>query len=246
MANVDLYLLGSGIRGTLQLSRETIQAVTACRVVYILHDDLAVHDYVRSLGPEVVDLAPMYEAATERSAVYRAISERLVAAARAAPGVGFMVHGHPLFLVSATEYTLELARDAKLEVAMLPGVSSFDTLLCDLQVDYGYGLQMFDTTTLLEQGWKPNPGVPMLLFQLATTNNPNVVAGDPDPRGLAPLVELLTAIYPPDHRCVLVHSSAHVLETTEHRELALSELVDAAHDQLWRRPTLYVPPIDHL
>lgn len=246
MSNVDLYLLGSGIRGTLQLSRETIQAVSACRVVYILHDDLAVHAYVRSLGPQVVDLAPLYDQATERSAVYRRISELLVDAARAAPGVGFMVHGHPLFLVSATEYTLELARDAGLEVAMLPGVSSFDTLLCDLQVDYGYGLQMFDTTTLLEHGWKPNPDVPMLLFQLATTGNPNVVDGDPDPQGLTPLVELLTAIYPPEHRCVLVHSSAHVLEATERRELALCDLVDAVHDQLWRRPTLYVPPVDHI
>jgi hypothetical protein len=83
----------------------------------------------------------------------------------------------------------------------------------------------------------------MLVFQLSTTCNPNVVPGDPDPRSLEPLVELLERTYPRDHRCVLVHSGAHVLETSERREIAISDLVTAAADVLWRRPTLYVPPV---
>src|SRR5262245_28553457 len=116
--SVSLYLLGSGIRGTLQMSRETIQALSSCRVVYILHDDLMVHEYVRSLGPEVIDLASLYNGALQRSTVYRQISEQLVADAKRAPGVAFLVHGHPLFLVSATEYTLELARASGVTVEM--------------------------------------------------------------------------------------------------------------------------------
>jgi len=244
MSDVDLYLLGSGIRGTLQMSRETVQALATCRVVYILHDDLMVHDYVRSLGPVVVDLARVYEGEHQRSHVYRRISEELVAEAQRAPGVAFLVHGHPLFLVSATEYTLELARAMGVRVACLPGVSSFDTLLCDLEVDYGYGLQMFDATTLLDNGWQPNPAVPMLVFQLSTTRNPQVVIGDPDARVLEPLVELLARVYSPHHKCVLVHSGAHLLETTERREVPIGELVTAAAGVLWRRPTLYVPPVD--
>jgi hypothetical protein len=244
MSNVDLYLLGSGIRGTLQFSRETIQALSSCRIAYVLHDDLMVHAYVRSLGAQVIDLAEQYTGRTERAEVYHEISRILVEEAARGPGVAFLVHGHPLFLVSATEYTLELARERALRVEMLPGVSSFDTLLCDLQVDYGYALQMYDTTTLLEHGWAPNPRVPMLLFQLSTTLNARVVEGDPDPEVLRPIVDLLAKTYGPDHRCVLVHSGAHLLETTERRDVAIAELIEHAGGELWRRPTLYVPPIE--
>lgn len=243
MSTTDLYLLGAGIRGTLQLSRETIQALASCRRVYVLHDDLMVHGFVRDLGPEVVDLASLYDQFRVRADVYRRISEILVEDARQAPGVAFLVHGHPLFLVSATEYTLELARDAGVTVEMLAAVSSFDTLLCDLEVDYGYGLQMFDSSTLLEHGWRPNPHVPMLVFQLATTNQPDVVHGDPDPAVLQPLVDRLLAVYPPDHACVVVHSGAHLLERSHKRAVPLADLAHADSLELWKRPTLYVPPL---
>ncbi len=243
MSTTHLYLLGAGIRGTLQISRETVQALQSCRRVYILHDDLMVHDFVRGLGREVVDLAELYEQFDVRSLIYRRISEILVEDARTAPGVAFLVHGHPLFLVSATEYTLELARAAGLTVEMLAAVSSFDTLLCDLEVDYGYGLQMFDATTLLQHDWRPNPLVPMLVFQLTTTLEAGVVRGDPDGAVLQPLIDRLLEVYPPEHECVLVHSGAHLLEGSHKRVSPLGALPQAPTLELWKRPTLYVPPI---
>jgi uncharacterized protein YabN with tetrapyrrole methylase and pyrophosphatase domain len=244
MAPVDLYLLGSGIRGALQLTRETLQALATCRAVYVLHDDLMVHDAIREVCADVRDLADLYSGHTLRADVYRAISELLVAEAARQGPVGFVVHGHPLFLVSATEYTIELGRARGLNVRMLPAVSSFDTLLCDLEIDYGYGLQMYDATTLIQNQWKPNASVPTLIFQLATTMNAEVTRDEPSASVLRPLIDHLLKSYPPDHMCILVHSAAHLLEPTAKLAVKLEDLAARDDIELWRRPTLYVPSID--
>jgi len=242
-SRTDLFLLGSGIRGFLQITDETRQAIRASRVVFVLHDDLAVHDYIRSLCNDVRDLSEMYEGQQVRSEVYRSISDLLVSEALTAPGVSFVVHGHPLFLVSATEYTLESARANGLTVRMLPGLSSFDTLLCDLEIDYGYGLQIFDSTTMISCRWYPNPAIPALIFQLATTLSGSVTRDEPQPAVLQPLIQHLRQIYPGQQRCVVVHSSTHVMEGATLISTTLEQLMYEPDLALWKRPTLYVPPV---
>lgn len=107
--STDIYLLGAGIRGTLHFTNETLQALQASRVVYVLHPDTMVLDYVRKHCDDVRDLTAFYEGREIRQDVYCAIADRLVEEAGRGTPVAFLVHGHPLFLVSATEYTLEQA-----------------------------------------------------------------------------------------------------------------------------------------
>lgn len=245
MSIADIYLLGAGIHSTLHFSIETIQALESSRTVFVLHDDLSVHEYIRkNYCSDVRDLAKLYTGQNIRADVYRSISDLLVKEAIEKPGVSFIVHGHPLFLVSATEYTLDLARNKGLRVLVLPAISSFDTILCALEIDYGYGLQIFDSTTLIQHNWDINPEVPMLLFQLATTLNEKVAFSDPDSSILEPLVEYLLKIYPENHVCTIVHSASHLLEKLSKVTCQLGELHKNNEIELWKRPTLYVPSIN--
>jgi hypothetical protein len=238
----DIYLLGSGIRGTLHFTNETTQALRACRAVYVLHPDCAVLDYVREYCDDVHDLHAFYDGREVRQDVYVAIADRLVEEAARSGPVAFLVHGHPLFLVSATEYTLAQAASKGLATTVLAAVSSFDTMLCDLGIDYGYGVQIFDGTTMIENTWVPNPAVPLLVFQLATTGNRRVVRDRPAGPVLKPLVDFLIPVYGASHQVQMVHSGAALLEETEITSLRLSELTADGID-LTGRPTLYVPPI---
>ncbi|MEV6923931.1 SAM-dependent methyltransferase [Dactylosporangium sp. NPDC051485] len=237
----DIYLLGSGIRGSLHFTNETVQALRTCTSVHVLHPDGMVLDYVRQQCADVRDLAHLYDGQDVRQDVYTAIANLLVEEAERRSPVAFLVHGHPLFLVSAAEYTLSLAKQRGLVTAVLPAVSSFDTLLCDLGIDYGYGVQIYDSTSLLNHGWQPNAAVPLLIFQLATTCNPLVVNTTPTGVALKPLVEFLAPIYGENHVVKIVHSGAFLVEPTETIDLPLSALVSDEID-LERRPTLYVPP----
>jgi uncharacterized protein YabN with tetrapyrrole methylase and pyrophosphatase domain len=243
MRTTSIYLLGSGIRGTLHFTTETVQAIKACRVVHVLHADPDVLRFVQDLGVEARDLASQYQGETVRDDVYRKVAQVLVDSVSAAGGpVALLVHGNPFFLVSAAEYTLELAEARGLRVSVVPALSSFDTLLCDLKIDYGYAVQMYDTTTLLNSGWVPNPHVPLLLFQLSSTLDQSVIIGDPCPGGLLELQNLLSPLYGIDHEVDVVHSAAHAMEGSSVTRISLSKLASSPLD-LWRRPTLHVPPV---
>ncbi len=95
---------------------------------------------------------------------------------------------------------------------------------------------------MLDRGWRPNPAIPLLVFQLATTCNPLVVDTAPTGVAVKPLVEFLTTIYGDAHPVKIVHSAAFLLEQSEVVELPLSAIASDSID-LERRPTLYVPPV---
>lgn len=242
--SVNIYLLGSGIRGTLQITRETEQAIQACSTIFVLHDDPEVLAYCRRYCSDVRDVVDFYSTSATRPDVYSSVADAVVERADLEDTIGLLVHGHPLFLVSAAEYTIERGRNRGLRVRVLPAVSSFDTLLCELEVDYGYGLQLFDATTMLQHGWLPNPCLPLLVFQLATILTDAVISADPSPAALEPLVRRLREVYGPTHRCVMVRSAGHVLEATQKVWVTVEQLDRELTVPLWERPTLYVPSLD--
>jgi len=236
----SLYLLGSGITSPIHMTVETRQALQICKKVFVLHADATVIRHIEALGPEVVDVADMYDGLTTRRDAYNAIADRVIREAALTPPVAFLVHGHPLFLVSASEYMVSLAEQESIETRILPGISSFDTLMCDLRIDFGYGLQMFDTTTMLMSGWVPNPAVPMLLFQLATTLEPRITRGERTGEALAPIVDLLAPLYGDEHEVTLIQSASGLLDVSQLLRIPLAALRTDEID-LTRRPTLYVP-----
>jgi hypothetical protein len=239
----DLYLLGSGIRGFLHLTRETAQALAASRTAFVLHDDLTVHDAIRELCPDVRDLADHYDrCGADRMSVYRAIAITVVDAAAQRGPASLVVQGHPLLLVSAVEFVIELAQSRGLRTEVLPGISSFDTILCDLRRDLGYALQMFDATTMLQHEFAPNPMVPLLVYQLATLLSPRVTRDEVRPEVLAPLSRYLTTFYGTSHECTVVCSSGSPIEHADLVSTTIGRLPQEPGLELWRRPTLYVPP----
>jgi len=238
----DLYLLGSGIKGVLQLTVETIQALAISTEAHVLHDDPDVLEEIKNYCPKVFDLACFYSLDQSRPDIYRAISKHLIERAREKPPISFVVHGHPLFLVSASEYTVELGRQQGVAVTVMSAVSSFDTLLTDIGVDFGYGLQLFDCSTLLANSWSINSQVPTLIFQLATLLNDRVVTEEPRVQILHPLVNYLKSYFPEFHRCLVVHSSVSVLRKAEIIETTIGKLHRDYRIDLWKRPTLYIPP----
>ena len=240
---IDIFLLGSGIYSTCQFTVEAVQALQVCKKVLVLHDDLAILERVRSWCAEVVDMAYLFQAGSYRADVYHELSQRLIQEASHWRPIALLVHGHPLFLVSASEHTIVEAERAGYRTKVLPGISSLDTILIDLKIDLGYAVQAYDATYMVTQRIMPNPLVPLLIFQVATTCFDLIAMDDPPTERLAPLRDLLCQIYPPSHMVTFVHSATHILERAECKSIPLEKL-DRSHDiELRRRPTIYVPPV---
>lgn len=237
----DIFLLGTGIRGTLQISLETLQALDACSVVYVLHDDPDVLAFAQGRGCEVIDAAEFYPEEGLRYGVYRNISDAIVKRAAGGQRVALLVHGHPLFLVSAAEYTMEKARACGLTVCALPAVSSFDTLLTELKLDFGYYLHMYDASTLIEKAIALNPEVPTLIFQVATVMNQEVTRGLIAREVLEPLQEYLLKFYTPEYPCELIYVGTTLMERSIRERTTIEGLTDGMEVPLWKRPTLFLP-----
>ncbi|KAF3997023.1 SAM-dependent methyltransferase [Glaciimonas immobilis] len=245
MAKTNLYVLGSGIYSGLHLSIETVQALRACQTVFLLHDDKMVFEAIKEFCSDVRDLLELYQdTQKERRQIYIEVADRVVNECKTGKTVALMVHGNPMFLVSACEYTIEFAREQGLNAKVLPAISSFDTILCDLEIDLGYGVQIFDPESMIANDWTPNPKVPLLLFQLAQFRNAFLIKVPPKSLSLAPLSKWLCQFYPPDHQCKLLHSGAHILENGTKLNVSLKELCHHQDLDLGNRPTLYVPSID--
>ncbi|WP_035833511.1 SAM-dependent methyltransferase [Jonesia quinghaiensis] len=239
-----LYLLGTGIRGLLQITQETQQALSISDKIYVLHSDLGViRNLEETFDAEVVDLEYIYRGVKTRNDAYKQIAQLIVGATSEATTVSFVVHGHPLFLVSASEYIYGLAERKSITVHALPSVTSLDTIMCDLQLDLGYALQIYDTTTLLRRNHQLDNRAEALFFQLTSTLNPNVIDQLGSDDTLAEFREYLLRFYPHDHPVKVVYSAATAFSGSIVQELELSKL-SAQSLNLVERPTLYVPAIE--
>jgi uncharacterized protein YabN with tetrapyrrole methylase and pyrophosphatase domain len=237
----EVYLLGSGIKSVLHFTVETIQALKVCRTLFVLHDDRMVHDFLKQHCSDVRDLAELYPDVGFRSEVYEKIANVVVGEAANGGSIAFLVHGHPLFLVSAAELLINLLRARNILVHLLPGVSSFDTIMCDLAIDYAYGIQIFDATTMISRGWRLNASLPALVFQIATTMNGGIQREMPAASILQPLVEHIAQSHQLHQRCAVIHSASFVLDVNEILWMPVGELTLRTDLELWRRPTLYIP-----
>ena len=208
---VDIFLVGAGIRPQLHITPESVQALRAVRTLYVLHGDPAVVEWASQFCRDTRDLSSEYSGEIQRATVYQKIASVVLKRASSNPPVALLVHGHPLFLVSAVEMIISAARTRGLAALSLPGVSSFDTILCDLSIDLGYGVQLFDATSLIKNNWSVNPAVPLLIFQLANVCCPEVQRRPPKAGSVVPLVRFLREWYPLHHKCFIVHSGMTLL-----------------------------------
>lgn len=104
----DLYLLGSGVSGFLDITLRTQAALKRCRPVFYLHDMPSLDRYLDEIAPGAVNLLPLYyRDGRRRIDIYRDVSEHVVEAVGGEAPVGFLVHGHPMFFSLITRLILE-------------------------------------------------------------------------------------------------------------------------------------------
>lgn len=236
--------MGSGIKSCIHYSIETIQAIKVCSKIFVLHPDKEIIDeLINFYKKEVVDCSIYYENKenTPRSEIYKTISDVLISESKLSEKpIGFIVHGHPLFLVSASEYTSEQAIINNVDVKILPSISSFDTILADLNLDFGYALNLYDASIFMRDFIEPNPNVPLLLFQISTLNNFNVVKTTPNNQILEPLIEKLLMYYSEEKIIYFIISSIDTISKPIKLEMKLKDVL-TTNLHLEKRPTIYIP-----
>jgi uncharacterized protein YabN with tetrapyrrole methylase and pyrophosphatase domain len=240
----DIYIVGLGITGIEHMTRETEAVCRRSNEVLAVATHPSILKYLNTLCPKVTDLyAPSYREDEHRGKAYDTMTANVIAAALANPPVTFATYGHPMMYVFPSRQLRWLAPYFGLRVRTLPGISSLDTMLCDLGVDPGAeGLQMYEATDMLIRQRPIQPDVPCLIWQVGTVESVLFSTAASRPERFWRIKDYLLRYYPADHELTAVHSSMHPLLEPTTTTFRLGEMEDH-HLTLHQGLTVYIPPV---
>lgn len=239
----DIGIVGLGIVGAHQLTREAVEVIRHSRRTFVVADGYGVVDYLRTLCPDVVDLSELYEPGRNRLPTYHRMAAEVIDAALEGPPVCLATYGHPWVYCYPTTLVTRVAADLDLRVEVFPGISAFDTLIVDLGFDIAdNGIQMYEATDLLLRRRPLQTDVNCILWQPTVAGDPTCPVGEYDARQFLPLQTYLLGFYPPDHEVQLVTSRTFPLTRSVIERLRL----DALATTLSGAPgvgTLFIPAL---
>lgn len=239
----DIGIVGTGIVGTHQLTREAEQVIRHCRRVFVIDAGYGVADYIATLCPEVEPLGGLYEPGKDRLGTYHRMAAKVVAAAVDRPPVCLATYGHPWVYCYPTTLIARAASLLDLHVEVFPGISAFDTMLVDLGIDIASaGVQMYEATDVLLRRRPIQSDVACVIWQPTIVGDPTYPDQPSSVEQFKPLEEYLLRFYPDDHEVSLVTTKTFPLLRSVVSRLRLCDLAE----ELVRAPkvgTLYIPAV---
>jgi Tetrapyrrole (Corrin/Porphyrin) Methylases len=239
----DLTIAGLGLQTVTQVTREVEQAIRDSLEVLFLDTGAATRQYLETLCPRVTALFDeSYREEGARVSAYEHMAIRVIEAALDHPPVTFATHGHPLVAAHPPFLVLELARALGLNVAVLPGISSLDTLFADLRLDpVVHGIQMYEATDLLLRRRPLWNDVPAIIWQIGPLETALHSERVSRPERFARFVEHLRRYYPARHEVAAIYCSPHPLMPPRILRFAIEDMGEHAAE-IHTGFTLYVPP----
>jgi uncharacterized protein YabN with tetrapyrrole methylase and pyrophosphatase domain len=239
----DLYIVGLGIVSVRQLTREAESAMRRSNEVLYASDAIGIQDYLQELCGKVTEVyVSTLREGEDRLSKYNRIAAMVIEAALDHPPVSFAVAGHPMVFVYPTKQILAVANQLGLRVKVIPGISSLDCMIIDLQLDPGtQGIQMFEATALLLHQRPLHPDVPCFLWQIGAVETRLFTRAPSTPNRFARLQNHLLKYYPADHEVKIVYSSSHPLAASSVLEFRIDEMHQHA-SHIHPGATLYIPP----
>jgi precorrin-2 methylase len=238
----EIALVGLGVNGAHQFTREAEDALRRSTHVFMTDMAPGVVKQVRTMGADVTNLYTKYAPGKHRIEIYREMASTVVSAALEQPPVAFATYGHPKLYCYPSALIQRAARLLDLRVSVLPGISSLDTLMVDLDLDPAMeGLQVYEATDLIVRNRPIQPDATCVILQAAIALDPYNNPGHPSADGLELLQRHVLQFYPASHRGVLLVSATHPLLEPIRVSFALGDLA-AAVASASNVATLIIPP----
>ncbi|KOT93191.1 hypothetical protein ADK70_14265 [Streptomyces rimosus subsp. pseudoverticillatus] len=240
-----ITLVGTGMLPTRDVTSGGMEAIRSAEIVVYFAPWPGIGRWLTELGARrVEDISSLYRLNGVDSENYDAILKALLSLAREYGDVAYLVPGNPHLGVSNTTSLTKLARElGDLEIAVIPGVSSFDTIATDLDVDYlSRGTTVIDSNRLLMYKIKLDSTLGVLIYHPASVGNARVDFEEPwRSNNLSLLQDYLLRTYDAGHPYYAVVSASAPGRNPEVNRGELGRL--AADVRLFQYgSSLYVPP----
>jgi len=222
-----ITLLGLGPGDPNQLTREAWGVLSSADEIYLRTRQ---HPMVADLPSKIKihSFDDLYEDGESFDEVYSTITQKILELGRREGGVIYAVPGHPFIAEATCPEIVRLARDQKLAVRIVEGLSFLEPTFSALGLDPYPHLTLFDALTL-GQAHVPTfaPDAPVLIAQIYSW----LVASE--------VKSTLTSIYPDEHPVKLIHGAGTKEQLVE--DVPLYEIDRSGHIGLLT--SLYVPSL---
>jgi tetrapyrrole methylase family protein/MazG family protein len=222
-----ITLLGLGPGEPNQITREAWDVLGAANEIWLR---TRLHPAVAGLpqGLHVHSFDGLYENGNTFEKVYADITNRVLELGRRAEGVIYAVPGHPFVAESTGPEIARRAREEKLPVRVVEGISFLEPTFSALGLDPYPRMTLFDAVTL-GQAHVPAfaPDGPVIVAQIYS----RLVAAE--------VKSTLNAVYPDEHPVRFVHGAGTAEQLVE--DLPLYEIDRSEHIGLLS--SLYVPSL---
>jgi tetrapyrrole methylase family protein/MazG family protein len=233
---MSITILGLGPGDPDLLTLQARHALARAREIYLRTRE---HPTVAALPKHlrIHSFDHLYRKFDDFEVIYTAMADEIVTRGQKT-NVLYAVPGHPLYGERSVQKILAQAREKRIPVRVIAGVSFVEAACAALALDpLEHGLQLADATDLARQHFPPfDPDRPAFVGQLYS----RAVASD--------CKLTLLVLYPPEHPITLIDAAGTPKERV--RSMPLEELDHAEH---WAGgsslkhllTTLYVPPLLH-
>lgn len=235
-----LVVVGTGIKAVGHMTLDARAWIGAADEVHYVTTDPITEGVIRRLAPSAQSLSRFYAVGRARHETYEAMTQTMLAGARAGRTVCAAFYGHPGVFVYPSHDAIRRARAEGIRAIMEPGVSAEDCLFADLGLDPAVvGCAQYEATDFLVYHRRPDPTAALILWQIGPVGD---LAWNPERRNTAAvqvLVDELAVTYGRDH-VVVVYEAAQLptcLPVILHVRLA-----DLPLAPLTTASTLFVPP----
>jgi precorrin-2 methylase len=163
-----ITIIGAGLAGHWQLTCQACQTLAGARVIYLSRYSRDLPHYVREVNPraDIVDIdAEGYAIGDYRPAMYARMAARILDDGAAGPGVVLLEPGSAVVTDLVTQLLCSGADRRGISVSVVPGISSIEAVLSDLQYDISVGLQIVQAQMLVLYRQRLNPAIAAMIIQ---------------------------------------------------------------------------------
>lgn len=225
---LGITLVGLGPGDPNQLTREAWDVLSSADEIYLRTRQ---HPIVADLPSKlkIYSFDDLYQNGESYDQVYSTITQKILELGQRGQGVIYAVPGHPFVAEATCPEIAHLAREQKLTVRIVEGLSFLEPTFSALNLDPYPHLTLFDALTV-SQAHVPTfvPDAPVLIAQIYS----RLVASE--------VKSTLNAIYPDEHRVKLIHAAGTKEQLVE--DVALYE-IDRS-ENIGLLTSLFVPALD--
>jgi uncharacterized protein YabN with tetrapyrrole methylase and pyrophosphatase domain len=240
----ELFIIGLGVVIPDHVMAQSRRALSRCSRVYSIVQEPAAHWMPKeALGQtQVINALDYYVDGGLRSDNYDRIAREIIRAAADAP-VAYVTYGNPMAYDRVAHNLVQYAREAAIPVHVVPGISSLDTIMCDLRVDMAPAIQVYEASWMFVCQMTPQVDVPLLLLQVGNFGSLRAHYGKRrDGSSVTELAEYLCRFYPRSHSVSLVRSTAAEDHPARVRQVKLEDLGVVTAEDL-SGASMYVPSL---